>query len=92
MNGTTPENTQQVQNQQAPPDNQQAPDNAAMQAAEAAVLQKVFNGKFATVEEAGKGYWNLNNYASQAHQLLQERVNPAALAASREPDPFQQLS
>ena len=91
MDGTTPGSEQQGQNQQQPVVTQQAIDPAALKAAEAHILQTVFNGKYPSVEEAGKGFWNLTNYASQAHQLLQERANPAALAAQREPDPFETL-
>src|SRR5258706_15470202 len=85
MDGPTP-NTPATQ-QAAPPAN---PVPADAEAIKAAVLQEVFGGKYQTVEDAKKGHWELNNYASQAYQALQERVNPATVQAQR-PDPFQRL-
>jgi hypothetical protein len=57
----------------------------------AEVLNNVFGGKYKSEEDAKAGFWNLNNYASQAYQALSERVNPAALADARAMDPFAQL-
>lgn len=63
------------------------PDAAAI---EAALLQKVFGGKYKTSDEAARGHWELNQHAANAMRLLEERDNPAHLASQR-PDPLQRL-
>lgn len=83
MDGTTPE-TQQPTTQAANP--QSVDPNAIRNE----VLTEVFGGKYRTVEDAKAGFWNLNNYASQAYQALSDRVNPAQLAQQRN-DPFAQI-
>lgn len=59
-------------------------------ALEQQLLQSVFDGKYKSVDEARRGYWELNNYASQAYQALNQRVDPAMTAAQRQ-SAFDQL-
>ena len=59
-------------------------------ALEQQLLQSVFDGKYKSVDEARRGYWELNNYASQAYQALSQRPDPSAVAASRQ-SAFDQL-
>ena len=79
QSGPTP---QPDASQQANPD-----DKAAL---EQQLLQSVFDGKYKSVDEARRGYWELNNYASQAYQALNQRVDPAMTAAQRQ-SAFDQL-
>lgn len=71
------------------PANQANPE-ADKAALEQQLLQSVFDGKYKSVEDARRGYWELNNYASQAYQALNQRVDPAMTAAQRQ-SAFDQL-
>lgn len=82
-----PEPTSDAQNQQPAATTAPAADAESIRAQ---VLQEVFGGKYQTIEDAKKGHWELNNYASQAYQALQTRVNPSAEQSAR-PSPFQRL-
>lgn len=72
--GPTPAENQPVQ---ANPDSDKS-------AIEQEILQSVFDGKYRSLDEARRGYWELNNYASQAYQALSTRPDPAMTAQQRQ--------
>jgi hypothetical protein len=77
--------TEQTQQPNPTPANPGAADANAIRQQ---VLSEIFGDKFKDVDSAKQGYWNLNNYASQAYQHLEaekSRLQPVTI------DPFTQL-
>ena len=78
---TTAQTTQTTQSQ---PANPPVDPNAIRQQ----VLTEIFGDKYKSIEDAKQGHWNLNNYASQAYQLLEAEK---AKQTPAPPDPFAQI-